>query len=81
MAGTGTIHLAPYGTALPDGSTAVLESLDAAYVDLGYTTEDGATMVDGVSVEDVKAWQENYAVRRLVTEYTGTITFALMQWS
>jgi hypothetical protein len=81
VAGTGTIHLAPYGTALPDGSTAVLESLDAAYVDLGYTTEDGATMVDGVSVEDVKAWQTPYPVRRLVTDYTGTITFALLQWS
>ncbi len=81
VAGTGTIWIAPYGTTLPDGSTAVLETLDAAFVDLGFTTEDGATVVDGISVEDVKAWQSLYPVRRLALEYTGTITFAALQWS
>ena len=81
VAGTGTIWLAPYGTTLPDGSTAVLETLDAAFVDLGYTTEDGATIVDGVTVEDQKAWQTPYPVRRLVTDYTGSVAFDLLQWS
>jgi hypothetical protein len=81
VAGTGVINLAPYGTALPDDATAVFDTLDAAYVDLGYTTEDGATIIDGVSVEDVKAWQTPYPVRRLVTDYTGTVSFELLQWS
>jgi hypothetical protein len=81
VAGTGTISIAPYGTALPGDSTAVFEALDAAYVDLGYTSEDGATITDGVAVEDVKAWQTPYPVRRLVTDYTGTVAFDLLQWS
>lgn len=81
VAGTGTVSIAPYGTALPDGSTAVREALAATYVDLGFTTEDGVELTDGVSVTEVMAWQSSYPVRRLVSEYTGAIKFGLLQWS
>lgn len=81
VAGTGVVSIAPYGTALPDGSTAVRESLDAAFVDLGFTTEDGVELTDGVSVNEVMAWQSSYPVRRLVSEYTGAVGFSLLQWS
>lgn len=81
VAGTGTVWIAPYGTTLPDGSTAVRETLDAAFVDLGFTTEDGVTLTDGVSVEEINAWQSSYPVRRLVSEYTGSVAFDLLQWS
>jgi len=81
VAGTGTISVAPYGTALPDGAVSVLESLDAAFVDLGYTTEDGVALTDGVAVEEVMAWQSSYPVRRLVSAYTGAVKFGVLQWS
>lgn len=81
VAGTGVVSIAPYGTTLPDGTTAVRESLDAAFVDLGFTTEDGVTLADGVSVEDIAAWQSSYPVRRVVSEYTGSVSFDLLQWS
>lgn len=81
VAGTGTVWIAPYGTTLPTGATSVLETLDAAFVDLGFTTEDGVTLNDGVSVDEINAWQSSYPVRRLVSEYTGSVAFDLLQWS
>lgn len=81
VAGTGAISVAPYGTALPDGSVSVRESLDSAFVDLGFTTEEGVSFSDGTSVTDLKAWQSLYPVRRLVAEYTGSIDFTLLQWN
>ena len=83
VAGTGTIFIAPYGTALPANppTTAVRETLDAAFIDFGYTNEDGVTLTDGVETNEVNAWQSQYPVRMLVAGYSGTIAFTLLQWS
>lgn len=50
---TGAVYVAPYGTALP---TTAWASLNAAFKNLGYVSEDG--LVNGVEtdVEDVNAW-------------------------
>jgi len=50
---TGAVYIAPYGTALP---TTAWASLNAAFKNLGYVSEDG--LVNGVEtdVQDVNAW-------------------------
>lgn len=50
---TGAVYVAPYGTALP---TTAWQTLNAAFKNLGYVSEDG--LVNGVEtdVEDVNAW-------------------------
>jgi hypothetical protein len=80
VAGTGVVWIAPYTTALPP-ETAVFDTLDAAYVDMGFTTDDGVTLRDGITVEEINAWQSLYPVRRVVSTYTGAILFDLLQWS
>ena len=48
---TGAVHWAPKGTTIP---TSVSEALDAAFVDLGYLSEDGVAInQDNTSI---KAW-------------------------
>ncbi len=80
VAGTGTISIAPFGTALP-ADTTTHATLDAAFVDLGFTTDDGVTISDAMAVDDINAWQSLYPVRRVITGYSGTIGFDLLQWS
>lgn len=50
---TGAVYVAPYGTALP---TTAWQTLNAAFKNLGYVSEDG--LVNGIEtdVEDVNAW-------------------------
>ena len=80
VAGTGTISIAPFGTAVP-ADTTVHSTLDAAFVDLGFTSDDGVTISDAVEVEDIAAWQSLYPVRRVITGYSGGVSFDLLQWS
>lgn len=50
---SGWLHMAPVGTALPTSCT---ESLNAAFVDLGYISEDGVTNSSEISADTIKAW-------------------------
>lgn len=50
---TGAIMSAPRGSTLPTDSTAVP---DAAFVDSGYITEDGATLSESPSWTDITDW-------------------------
>ncbi len=49
----GAIFTAPVGTALP---TTALESLDPAFVGLGYVSDDGLTNSTAMETEKIKAW-------------------------
>lgn len=49
----GAVHFAPAGTSLPTSATA---TLDNAFVDLGYISEDGVTNSNEREVEEIKAW-------------------------
>lgn len=78
VASNGSVSVAPAGTALPTTPSA---SLNAAFVDLGYVTEDGVTLTVEPSVEEFMAWQSRQAVRRELTGQAISVGFELEQWS
>jgi len=49
----GAIYRAPLGTALPTDATT---NLAAAFVDMGYVSEDGVTNANGPETEKIRAW-------------------------
>lgn len=78
VAGSGHVYAAPADSTLPSDPTS---ALDAAFVELGYTTEDGVTLTPGMDTEDVRAWQNPYAVRTLITARHLDVGFVLQQWN
>jgi hypothetical protein len=77
VAGSGGVFVAPEGTTLP---TDVATDLPAAWINLGYISEDGATVTLSRDQEEVNAWQASDPVRVLVTNEPKTVTFELLQF-
>ena len=77
VAGTGAVNVAPEGTALPAD---LVTPLPAAWVNIGYISEDGATFTISRDTEDIMAWQSSEAVRVLVTAEPKTIAFELREF-
>ena len=75
VAGAGNVYVAPEGTALPTTSSS---ALSAAWVDLGYASEDGVTFKQGRDTSDLNAWQGT-KVRVLTTAEPTSISLTLMQ--
>lgn len=75
-AGNGEVYVAPVGTALP---TTEVVALNAAFVGLGYTTEDGVTLAPSVDMSETRAWQSFYSIDRRVTSRDLNVTFSLLQ--
>lgn len=73
---TGQIYRAPLGSAAPTDSTS---ALPAAYVGLGYCSDDGVVENWDDSVDNIVAWQNATVVRAAVTESVGTLEFTLIQ--
>jgi hypothetical protein len=73
---TGQLYKAPLGTAAPPDATTALA---AAYVGLGYVSEDGVTENWDDSVDNIVAWQNATTVRSATTESTGTLELTLIQ--
>ena len=78
IGGTGRIYAAPEGTPPPGFLT---DTLDGAFADLGYTTDDGAKFTDGKTTNNIRPWQSFYPVRVHVTEREATLEFTLLQWN
>ena len=78
IAGNGGLFLAPLGSALPTSPTA---TLDAAFVDLGYFSEDGVTVSPERTIEKFRAWQSRKPVRQSITAEDITIGGSLLQWN
>lgn len=74
----GDLWIAPEGTSLP---VTVEEDLDAAFVNLGLTTEDGVTFSAGSEVEDIRSWQRTTPSRRIVTSRTFSVASQLQQYN
>jgi hypothetical protein len=72
---TGPILSAPRGTALP---TAVDDTLDPAFEDSGYISEDGLTLTPERSTEQVRDWSGS-VVRELLTEFAAKLAWAHLE--
>lgn len=73
----GSLYVAPSGTAGP----ATISAPWTGFTDLGYLTEEGATIGRSLTTEQVRAWQSISTVRYLVTEVAFTIGFSLLQFN
>lgn len=74
----GSIYVAPVGSTVP---ASIGTALGAAWTELGYTSEDGVTWVDGKSLKSIRAWQSFYDLRRIVESKEGSLAFQLLQWN
>lgn len=74
----GSIYIAPVGTTLP---TTVDGSLNAAFVDLGYISEDGISLSAAAEITEISAFQSFLPVRKLVTGRTFDLSFNVREWT
>lgn len=74
----GKLWTAPVGTAAPADEDA---APGAGWVELGFASEDGATLTDSRTLEPIPVWQLFYPARRIVTERDFSVAFVLRQWS
>jgi len=76
IAQTGSVYLAPYGTAAPvDTAT----PLSATWQQLGYTSDKGVTLKFDVKFGDVTSWQSLSSLRKFVQSQAFTANFELEQ--
>ena len=73
---TGELNVAPVGTTAP---TTSVSALNAAFVGLGYVSEDGVTESYDDTVEDIVAWQNATVVRSTTTESKATLQCTLIE--
>lgn len=76
VAVTGAWYRAPIGATAP---AAADSPLSAAWVNLGYVSEDGTTRTVDRSTEDIRAWQKAAKVRTVVTEAGISYSFTLIE--
>ena len=74
----GAVNVAPLGTALPADIEA---TLDPAFEDLGWITQDGVALTMAFSAEQLMAWQSGKPVRILDVDNAVTLGFRAHQWN
>jgi hypothetical protein len=72
---TGAVMVAPVGTTLP---TDTVGAPNGAFTDLGYISEDGVTLSQNTSWEQIKDWGGDI-VASLMTEFSGTLKFTCLE--
>lgn len=75
---TGVISVAPTGTTLPTNATA---TLNVAFEDLGYISEEGIVESINADITDLKAWQLGTIVRKIQTSHDVTYAFAPIEFN
>lgn len=77
--GTGQLYIAPESTALPDD---IDETLDAAFVDLGFLHEQGATFSDGKTPGTaIFTWQRRAPIRMTVGNAEPYLELMVREWN
>lgn len=76
VAVTGAVYAAPTATAAPDAADS---TLNVAFKDLGYVSEDGVTETRERSTDDIKAWQNADLVREVVTDSKLSYSLTLIE--
>lgn len=71
----GAVFAAPIGTTLPTDATS---ALDAAFMELGYVSEDGVTNSNSPESDTIKAWGGD-TVLTLLTSKDDTYSFTLLE--
>jgi hypothetical protein len=74
--GTCAVYIAPVGSTQP---TTIAGALDVAWLDLGYTTEDGVAWGKSVDTFTVRAHQSFYPLKRGITSSDFTVAFVMEQ--
>lgn len=74
----GQIAVAPEGTTEPTNEAS---ALDAAFVDVGYASEDGVLFNTSPNITDIFAWQSEYPIRSLTETREGGVAFTMREWS
>lgn len=77
VAGNGALFIGPVGAAFPDG----LDAPSSHFIDVGLTSEDGATFTRTPTIQEYKAWQARNAVRREITDEEQSLSTQLEQWN
>lgn len=72
---TGAIFSAPIGTTLP---TTAVDTLDAAFTDSGYVSEDGLTFAPDLSTADINEWN-GALVRRVKETFDGSLSWSHLE--
>jgi hypothetical protein len=72
----GGVYLAPKGTTLPTDATTALE---AAWVSLGYVSDDGVTIGQDLETEEINAWQSSSPIKTVVTKRVASVEFTLIE--
>lgn len=78
VAGTGQVYVAAVGTTLPANADAALA---AAFVGLGYHTEEGVSLNKAIEIVEFRAWQSRHPIRRERETEDFQLTFVLQQWN
>ena len=74
---SGAAYFAPTSTAAP---TTAVAALDAAFLDLGYLSEDGVkVMPSKTDTSSITAWQSATEVRKAVTKVENTLEFTAIE--
>lgn len=81
VGGNGAVYVAPFATGSVNLPTTVSVALNAVFLEVGFASEDGITFSSGATIEDIKAWQSAYPIRKLVTERSAALEYVLRQWN
>ena len=65
----------------PTDATTDPNTVDPDFKNLGFSSEEGATITDTKEVVDIGAWQSFYPIRKIVASRALRVAFMLRQWN
>lgn len=72
---TGAIMSAPIGTTLP---TSAVDTIDAAFTDSGFISEDGLNLTNDISTASISEWN-GQLIRKVKESFDGSLSWSHLQ--